>query len=122
MAMTIKFRGWLAKPRMLCLGVACAVPVLYARWVRPRLLTWGITRDEASSAYPGDEFIPDPANTIWGFHLRPAPGGSTRLVIRKRGRGPRAVTWPVGLLWDPGHFIMQTRQFRNLRTRVGAQV
>lgn len=229
MAMTIKFRGWLAKPSMLCLGVACAVPVLYARWVRPRMLNWGATRDETSSAYPGDEFIPDPANsstmattlpappervwpwlaqmgydragwyswdkldhggkpsadrimpewqnlhegqrvnsmgngrnwmtvavlepnrtlvlrsvyqvpsfrstdpqadplpggrmdTIWGFHLRPAPGGSTRLVIRKRGRGPRAVTWPVGLLWDPGHFIMQTRQFRNLRTRVRAQV
>jgi hypothetical protein len=60
-------------------------------------------------------------DTIWGFHLRPAPGGGTRLVIRKRGRGPRAVTWPVALLWDPLHCIMQTRQFHNLRTRVSAQ-
>jgi hypothetical protein len=61
-------------------------------------------------------------DAIWGFHLRPAPGGRTRLVIRKRGRGPRALTWPVSLLWDPLHFIMQTHQFHNLRSRVCAQV
>jgi hypothetical protein len=61
-------------------------------------------------------------DTIWGFHLRPAPGGRTRLVVRKRGRGPQAYTWPVDLLFDPVHCIMQTRQFRNLRTRVGAHV
>ena len=60
-------------------------------------------------------------DSIWGFHLRLAPGGGTRLVIRKRGSGPRAVTWPVSLLYDPLHCIMQTRQFHNLRTRVGAQ-
>jgi hypothetical protein len=65
------------------------------------------------------------ADAIWGFHLRPAPGGRTRLVIRKRGRGPRAITaravaWPVNLLWEPLHFFMQTRQFRNLRARVSA--
>jgi hypothetical protein len=61
-------------------------------------------------------------DAIWGFHLRPAPGGRTRLVVRKRGRGPRAYTWPVSLLWDPVHFIMQTRQFHNLRTRVDVRV
>jgi hypothetical protein len=55
---------------------------------------------------------------IWGFHLRPAPGGRTRLVVRKRGRGPRVYAWPVDLLYDPVHFIMQARQFHNLRTRV----
>jgi hypothetical protein len=53
-------------------------------------------------------------DAIWAFHLRPAPGGRTRLVIRKRGRGPRLFTWPVDLLYDPVHFIMQTRQFHNL--------
>lgn len=214
--------------RALSLAAGCAVPVLYARWVRPRLLTWGATHDEISGAYPGDELIPDPAHSstmattlpappervwpwlaqmgydragwyswdkldhggqpsadrivpewqnlhqgqrlnsmgnrnwmtvavlephrtlvlrsiyqvpsfrtfdprsgplprarveaIWGFHLRPVPGGRTRLVIRKRGRGRRAVTWPVDLLYDPVHCIMQTRQFRNLRTRVGTHV
>jgi len=60
---------------------------------------------------------------IWGFHLRPASGGRTRLVIRTRSRGrPRLFIRPFGLLvGEPVHFIMQTRQFRNLRTRVGAE-
>ena len=221
-----------AGTRVLSLTAACAAPVLYAVWVRPRLLTWGATHEEASGTWPGDELIPDPAHSstmattlpappervwpwlaqmgydragwyswdkldhggkpsadrivpewqslrqgqplnsmahgrdqmtvavlepgrtlvlrsiyqvpsfrtveprpgppprdcadaIWGFHLRPAPGGNTRLVIRKRGRGPRPYTWraynwPISQLWDPLHFIMQTRQFHNLRTRVGA--
>ena len=57
---------------------------------------------------------------IWGFHLRVAPGGRTRLVVRTRSRShPRMLTRPLGLLvWEPVHFIMQTRQFHNLRTRV----
>ena len=225
--MTIKVRVWRRKSRSLGLGAAGAAVALYALWARPRLLTWGATRDETSGAYPGDDLIPDPAHSstmattlaappekvwpwlvqmgydragwyswdkldhggkpsadhivpewqnlhegqrvnsmakgrsrmtvavlepnrtlvlrsiyqvpsfrtvdpqsgplpparmdaIWGFHLRPAPGGGTRLVIRKRGGGPRAVNWPVSLLWDPLHCIMQTRQFHNLRTRVGA--
>lgn len=60
---------------------------------------------------------------IWGFHLRPASGDRTRLVVRTRGRGrPRPFTRPFDLLLgEPSHFIMQTRQFHNLRTRVGAK-
>ena len=58
---------------------------------------------------------------IWGFHLRPAPAGRTRLVARTRSRTrPRALTGPLGVLvFEPMHFLMQTRQFRNLRRRVG---
>jgi hypothetical protein len=45
--------------RRVAAGVAaCAVPVLYARWGRPRLLTWGATAEEVSRSYPGDELIP----------------------------------------------------------------
>jgi hypothetical protein len=40
-------------------GAACAVLVVYARWVRPRLLTWGATAEEVSRSYPGDELILD---------------------------------------------------------------
>jgi hypothetical protein len=60
---------------------------------------------------------------IWGFHLRAAPGGRTRLVVRSRSRsGPPLVARPFGwLLGEPLHFVLQTRQLHNLRTRVGAE-
>ncbi|NBM17909.1 SRPBCC family protein [Streptomyces sp. GC420] len=60
---------------------------------------------------------------VWGFHLRPVPDGGTRLVVRTRGRSrPRRLTKPFNLLLgEPSHFIMQARQFHNLRTRVGAE-
>ena len=211
-------------------AAVCAVPVLYALWVRPRLLTWGATPEEISRAYPGDELIPDAdssvwtmattlpappeqvwpwlaqmgygragwyswdrldnggkpsadrivpewqgvqvgqrmieaadgrswftvelvepnrtlvlrttvelpsgrsvdpsgplprayADGVWSFNLRPAPGGRTRLVAHMRGKTrPELLVRPFGLVvGDPGHFIMQTRQFHCLRTRVGAQ-
>jgi len=59
---------------------------------------------------------------IWSFHLRPTADGGTRLVVRTRGQSrPRPLTRPFDLLLgEPAHFIMQTRQFHNLRTRVGA--
>lgn len=59
---------------------------------------------------------------IWAFHLRPTADGGTRLVVRTRGQSrPRRLTRPFDLLLgEPAHFIMQTRQFHNLRTRVGA--
>ncbi len=208
-------------------GAACAVLVVYARWVRPRLLAWGATAEEVSGAYPGDELIPDadggvftmattlpappekvwpwlvqmggeragfyswdrldhggkpsadrivpewqslqvgqrlnaeptgqnwmtvamlePNRTlvlrenfelpsghsfdprsgpkssvyldgIWGFYLRPVPGGKTRLVAHTRGRTSRQpFMGPFSmLLGEPLHFVMQTRQFHGLRTR-----
>ena len=217
--------------RLLLLVKATAAAALYALLVRPRLLTWGTTGEEATRAYPGDQLVPDadststmattlpappervwawlvqmgadragwyswdrldhngvpsadrivpewqaleqgqrlyqtpdgqswftvavlePARTlvlrsdlelssghsldtrsgplprayldgVWGFHLRPAPGGRTRLVVHTRGRGrPRPLTRVFDLLvGEPAHFIMQTRQFHNLRTRLGAPV
>jgi len=60
----------------------------------------------------------------WGFYLNEAPKGRTRLVVRTRSRGrPSLLMRPLGLLGgEPVHFIMQTRQFHNLRTRVGADI
>ncbi|MFI8091028.1 hypothetical protein ACIF9R_22360 [Streptomyces sp. NPDC086080] len=216
--------------RPLAFPAALATLAFYALRCRPRLLTWGATRDETARSYPGDELVPDPdgmstmATTlpappervwpwlvqmgydrggwyswdlldhygrpsadriapewqtleegqrltavrdgrswftvalldpnrtlvlrsdlnlpqgrsfdprtdpeprarldgIWGFHLRPAPFGETRLVVRTRGRGhPRWLTRPFDLvLGEPAHFIMQIRQFHNLRTRLDAE-
>ncbi|MFI1955091.1 hypothetical protein ACH437_25185 [Streptomyces xinghaiensis] len=60
-------------------------------------------------------------DAVWGFHLRPAPGDRTRVVVRTRGRGrPGALMRIMDVLYnEPAHLIMQTRQFRNLRDRVG---
>jgi hypothetical protein len=60
---------------------------------------------------------------ISGFYLRPTPGGQTRRVARTRGRSaPQPLVGAVGLvLLQPLHFIMQTRQFRNMGARVSAQ-
>ena len=212
-------------------GAACTLLVVYARWVRPRLLAWGATAEEVSRAYPGDEFIPradggvftmattlpappekvwpwlvqmggeragfyswdrldhggkpsadrivpewqslqvgqrlnaeptgqnwmtvamlEPNRTlvlrenfelpsghsfdpqsgpksrvyldgIWGFYLRPVPGGKTRLVAHTRGRTSRQPFMGLFsvLLGEPLHFVMQTRQFHGLRTRARAQ-
>ncbi len=212
--------------RPLALAAAIAALALFALRIRPRMLNWGATRDETTSAYSGDEIVPGPnggatmattlpappervwpwlvqmgggrggwyswdwvdnnrepsanrivpewqdlkegqnlkgptnwwnvvvvdpnrslvlrssygltgrsfdpgtgpvpwayVDGIWGFHLRPAPGGRTRLVIRTRSRSrPRLVMRPLGLaVFELVHFLMQTRQFHNLRARVGAR-
>jgi hypothetical protein len=56
----------------------------------------------------------------WGFYLRPDDGGWTRLVVRTRGRSrPRQIMAPFDLVvGEPSHFILQSRQFHNLRSRV----
>jgi len=39
---------------------SAAAAVVYALWIRPRMLRWGATPDETSHTYPGDELVPDP--------------------------------------------------------------
>jgi proline iminopeptidase len=50
-------------------AAACAVPVLYALWVRPRLLTWGATAEEVVTIYPGDELVPDADGSVFTNRL-----------------------------------------------------
>ncbi|MCP9948944.1 hypothetical protein LUW76_09600 [Actinomadura madurae] len=78
---------------------------------------------EFPSGRPFDPRGPRPnayTDGIWAFHLRALPGGGTRLVVRTRGRGkPAVIDRLVGRLFgEPAHFIMQHRQFCNLRRRV----
>ena len=47
--MAVTFGGWLRTPRLLGLAAACAAPVFYGVWVRPRLISWGATRDETAT-------------------------------------------------------------------------
>ena len=59
-------------------------------------------------------------DSIWSFHLSPVPDG-TRLVVRGRGGGKprRLLAFGNAIFWDPAHWVMQTKQFRELRRRVG---
>lgn len=68
------------------------------------------------TARPPRHFI----DSTWGFHLERLPGDRTRMLVRSRGRGE-----PAGLVglsnvvfWHPAHWVMQTKQFRELRRRV----
>ncbi|EID77450.1 hypothetical protein W59_23525, partial [Rhodococcus opacus RKJ300 = JCM 13270] len=40
-------------------GVAGTAAVLYAAWVRPRLVRWGATEEEVAGPYPGADLVPD---------------------------------------------------------------
>jgi hypothetical protein len=56
---------------------------------------------------------------LWAFQLRELPGGRTRLVVSTYGvTRPRWFGLLSGLFWEPAHWVMQTRQFANLRRRV----
>lgn len=68
------------------------------------------------SGGPRPRFFSD---SLWSFELRELPGARTRLVVDQCSAShPRALT-ALGdvLLWEPAHWIMQTRQLANLRRR-----
>jgi proline iminopeptidase len=57
--------------------------------------------------------------SLWGFLLEEAPGGRTRLIVS--GYWSLRPRWlqPIlsVLVFEPSHWIMQTRQFTNLKRR-----
>jgi hypothetical protein len=70
-----------------------------------------------------DSAHPRPArflDTLWAFQLKDLPGGRTRLVVSGYSAArPRIATGLIAFLfWEPAHWLMQTRQFTNLRRRV----
>jgi hypothetical protein len=40
-------------------GVAGTAAVVYAAWVRPRLMRWGASDEEVAGPYPGADLVPD---------------------------------------------------------------
>ena len=72
------------------LGLAFALGVVYARFLREPVLTWGATNEEAAGRLPGDELLEDadgvatraidvdaPADAVWPWiaQVGPAPRG-----------------------------------------------
>ena len=66
----------------------------------------------------------DDGDGLWTFELQERPGGCTRLIVNVAG--PPRIHWPNTALdlvfWQPAHWIMQMRQFQNLKrlTRTAA--
>jgi hypothetical protein len=76
---------------------------------------------------PFDTSRPRPllyVDSLWGFLLRELPGGRTRLVVSGySAERPRALAALQDFLfWEPAHWIMQTRQFANLKRRAEQRV
>lgn len=69
---------------------------------------------EPSGAWPGSYL-----DGTWAFVLESRPDGTTRLVVRTRGRNrPRLPLMVFDVaVGEPAHFVMQTRQLANLRRR-----
>lgn len=58
-------------------------------------------------------------DALWGFQLKELPEGRTRLVVSGYASArPRFLQVIADLLfWEPAHWVMQTRQFGNLKRR-----
>ncbi|HET7876011.1 MAG TPA: hypothetical protein VFN71_10885 [Methylomirabilota bacterium] len=75
---------------------------------------------------PFDTAGPRPAfyvDALWGFQLKELPEGRTRLVVSGYASArPRLLQAIADLLfWEPAHWVMQTRQFANLKRRAERQ-
>ena len=90
-----------------------------------RFLALRAPLDLARAGRPFDPAGPRPAcfsDSTWCFLLCGLPDGRTRLVVSGYAASrPRFLTSIFDfLVWEPGHWIMQTRQFANLAQRVTA--
>jgi hypothetical protein len=58
-------------------------------------------------------------DSVWCFLLEPLPGNRTRLIVSGYAIGRPKVVQVIQdvLIWEPTHWVMQTRQFANLRRR-----
>jgi hypothetical protein len=71
---------------------------------------------------PLDTTAPRPRyfnDSLWAFLLEELSGGRTRLVVSGFASSKPRLLTAIGdfLFWEPAHWIMQTRQFANLRRR-----
>src|SRR5581483_6166954 len=78
------------------------------------------------SGSPFDTAGPRPRfhlDALWGFQLKQLPEGRTRLLVSGYASArPRLLQVLADLLfWEPAHWVMQTRQFANLKRRAERQ-
>jgi hypothetical protein len=58
-------------------------------------------------------------DVVWGFRLEEQGGGQTRLVVSQYESARPWLFHAIGkfLFWEPAHWVMQRRQFANLKRR-----
>jgi len=58
-------------------------------------------------------------DSLWGFQLKELPEARTRLVVSGYSSAQPRLLQGIAefLFWEPAHWIMQTRQFANLKRR-----
>ena len=63
------------------------------------------------------------SDSLWCFLVKEMPGRRTRMVVSGYASSrPRALTILLDVaFWEPAHWIMQTRQFANLKRRTEAR-
>jgi proline iminopeptidase len=66
---------------------------------------------------------PSYVDALWGFQLTAWPEARTRLVVSGYAAArPRLLQALADLVfWEPAHWVMQTRQFANLKRRAERQ-
>ena len=74
------------------------------------------------SGHPFDTAGPRPRfyiDALWGFQLKGLPDQRTRLVVSGYASGRPWLLQVIAdlLFWEPAHWVMQTRQFANLKRR-----
>jgi proline iminopeptidase len=67
------------------IGVAAAALALYGVFLRPRVLTWGTTYDEAERGLPGDDLIPKADGSSTMATTLPAPPGEVWPWLQQMG-------------------------------------
>jgi proline iminopeptidase len=87
------------------------------RFLALRMLTSGGRQYDPADPRPRSST--DFADGLWAFQLRELPGGRTRLIVTVHSAGrPRLLDTVLRyVLWEPAHFVMQLRQFGNLKRR-----
>jgi proline iminopeptidase len=62
-------------------------------------------------------------DSLWGFQLKALPKGRRRLVVSGYSCARPWILQAIAelLFWDPAHWVMQTRQFANLKRRAEHQ-
>jgi len=82
---------------------------------------------DLSTGRPYDSTGPRPrfyVDALWAFQLTPTPDGGTRLVVSGYAAARPQIMQSLAELvfWEPAHWIMQRRQFENLKRRAESRM